>query len=362
MVSSDEPNLYKLFKDHTPYELVQEIASGGMGKVFEAVRNGVEGFEKRVAIKTISQDLTDHQDFVNMFVGEAKLVADLVHINIVQIYNLGQIDDLYYISMEFVRGITLKDFIKQHLLDNRQIPYELSAFIVTRIAKALEYAHTKRDQNGNCLNVVHRDVCPKNIMISSEGVVKLTDFGIAKAQNLMLDKEGDVLMGKAPYMSPEQAQFDETDGRSDLFSLGVVFYELLTQDRLFDGPETDVILDRVMKEDIPPPRQEAGDIPERLEQIVMKLLNREPDERYQRAGKLAYDLERFMYDPGFGPTYEKLRDYITSMFPERFRWDQERKEVSSSNEGQDEADEEEKTDTETNMSKRTTLRSDDTIS
>ncbi len=309
-----------------------------MGKVFEAIRHGVEGFEKRVAIKTISQELTDRNNFVNMFVREAKLVADLVHVNIVQIYHLDQIEDLYYISMELVRGITLKDFIKRHLLKNRQIPYELSAFIITKVARALEYAHTKKDQNGNCLNVVHRDVCPKNIMISSEGVVKLADFGIAKAQNMMLDRDEEFLMGKAPYMSPEQAEFEETDGRSDLFSLGVVFYELLTQDRLFDGPETDVVLQRVLEEKIPPPRQEAGDIPERLNQIVMKLLNRSPEDRYQRAGKLAYDLERFMYDPGFGPTNEKLRDYIHSVFPDHFPWTTAHREDPSGTNGNEETD------------------------
>ncbi len=328
MISGDElmarensERVSRLFEEQTSLELVQEVASGGMGKVYEAIHHGVDDFEKRVAVKTISPELTDHPEFVDMFVGEAKLVADLVHINIVQIYILGRVEDLYYISMEYVHGITLEEFIHRHLRDNKQIPYELSSFIVARVAKALEYAHSKRGPDGELLNVVHRDICPKNIMVSSEGVIKLTDFGIAKTKDLVMDKEGDVLLGKAPYMSPEQAQFDETDARSDLFSLGVVFHELLTQDRLFEGNETKVILDNVLEEDIPPPREISGTIPDRLNQIVMKLLKRDPDERYQRAGKLAYDLERFMYEPGFGPTYDKLRDYIKPMFPGLFKWE-----------------------------------------
>jgi len=311
----------RLFREQTSLELVQEIASGGMGNVYEAIHHGVDDFKKRVAVKTISPDLTDNPEFIDMFVGEAKLVADLVHINIVQIYSLGKVEELYYISMEYVHGITLEDFIARHHRDNKQIPHEISAFIVARVAKALEYAHSKRGPGGELLNVVHRDVCPKNIMISSEGVIKLTDFGIAKAKNLMMDKEGEMLMGKAPYMSPEQARFDETDARSDLFSLGIVFHELLTQDRLFEGEETKVILDNVLTNDILPPREKAGTIPDRLNQIVLKLLRRNPNERYQRAGKLAYDLERFMYEPGFGPTYDKLRDYIKPMFPELFQWE-----------------------------------------
>ncbi len=329
MVQSSD-RTFQLFNENTSLELVQEIASGGMGNVYEAIHHGVDDFKKRVAVKTISQELTDHEDFVDMFVGEAKLVADLVHINIVQIYSLGKVDNLYYISMEYVHGITLEDFIKRHLKDNKQIPHELSSFIIARVAKALEYAHSKRGPDGQLLNVVHRDVCPKNIMISSEGVIKLTDFGIAKAKDLMMDKEGELLMGKAPYMSPEQAQFDETDARSDLFSLGIVFHELLTQDRLFEGEETRKILDSVLTDEIPPPREKAGTIPDRLNQIVMKMLKRDPNERYQRAGKLAYDLERFMYEPGFGPTYDKLRDYIKPMFPELFQWDSGRVPFSSS--------------------------------
>ncbi|MEE9312589.1 MAG: serine/threonine-protein kinase, partial [Planctomycetota bacterium] len=215
-----------IIEDTNTFKLVKKIAEGGMGAVYEAIQIGADGFEKRMAIKTILEDFSTNDEFVEMFIGEAKLVADLIHQHIVQIYQLGRVDKQCYMAMEFIEGVNLEQFLDRHLQYKKRCPTELCVYIASRIARALEYAHKKRNKEGELLGVVHRDVSPKNIMISSDGVCKLTDFGIAKARNLMKDKEGDVLMGKVQYMSPEQAAFEQTDGRSDIFSLGICLYEL----------------------------------------------------------------------------------------------------------------------------------------
>ncbi len=314
----DETEIFKRFREETSIKLIREIASGGMGTVYEGVRLGANNFQKPVAVKTIRPSLMEDEEFVDRFLGEAKLVAKLVHINIVQIYNLGKIGDIYYISMEYVHGINLREFIERHREMDREIPVEMATFIVTRVATALEYAYKKEGRDGERLKVVHRDVCPKNVMISSEGVIKLADFGVAKAKNFFPNREGEILMGKVPYMSPEQVRFEETDHRSDLFSLGTVFHELLSGEQLFDSEQTEVLMEKVKEEPIPEPGDLNREVPERLNEIVMKMLQREPGNRYQDAGTLSREFERFMYEPGFGPTYDKLRNYLVDLFPDIF--------------------------------------------
>ena len=193
--------------------------------------------QKQVAIKTIIDSLGSDADFVEMFIGEAKLVADLVHENIIQVYQLDRTDNTLYIVMEYIDGIDLSAFMARHADVGREVPVDLAAFIVSRVCRGLDYAHKKRDGQGGLLGVVHRDVTPRNIMITGQGVVKLGDFGVAKAHKLLASREGAVLMGKAPYMSPEQADYKDTDGRSDLFSLGTVFYRLLTGVSVFKSDE-----------------------------------------------------------------------------------------------------------------------------
>ena len=287
-----------------------------MGSVFEAILYGAEGFEKQITIKTIRERFTGDEDFVDMFIGEAKLVADLVHQNIVQIYKLGRIKNTFYIAMEYVHGVNLQEFMARHLELGQKVPIDLGAFIVSRICRGLEYAHSKRDRNGNSLGVVHRDISPKNLMITAEGEVKITDFGIAKARKLMKDQEGTVLMGKAQYMSPEQAQYMATDRRSDIFSLAVVMTELLTGESIFGTTEdTTMILGNVVQKNIPKPRDLNPDIPESLEKIMLKALERSVGRRYQDAGKMGYDLEYFMYHKGYGPTIVTLEKYMRQLFP-----------------------------------------------
>jgi serine/threonine-protein kinase len=313
------PQTYE-FKDTYQFRFTRKIAEGGMGAIYEAVLAGSEGFEKTLTIKTIREKFTGDRDFVEMFIGEAKLVADLVHQNIVQIYKLGRIGTTYYIAMEYVHGINLQEFMNRHAELGQKVPVELGAFIISRVCRGLEYAHSKRDKEGQPLGVVHRDISPKNLMITSEGEVKITDFGIAKARKLMKDQEGQVLMGKAQYMSPEQAQYMPTDGRSDVFSLGVVMTELLTGESIFGlNEDTTQILENVVVKEIPKPRALNPEIPEALEKIILKALERPLPKRYQDAGKMGYDIEYFMYHKGYGPTIVTLEKYMRQLFPHLYK-------------------------------------------
>lgn len=307
------------FKDTYHFKYNRRIAEGGMGNIYEATLYGAEGFEKRLAIKMIREEYTQAKDFVGLFIGEAKLVADLVHQNIVQIYKLGKVNGNFYIAMEYVHGVNLRDLMEKHIQLNTKIPIDVGAFIISRVCRGLEYAHNKTDPLGTPLGVVHRDINPNNLMISSEGEVKITDFGVAKARHLMESKEGNVVMGKAPYMSPEQARGQITDKRSDLFSLGVVMYELLTGESLFShGEDVKQVMENVSGATIPSPREFNPEIPEDLEKIMLRALDRDLAKRYPNAGKMGYELEYFMYHKGYGPTIQTLEKHLRLLFPDLY--------------------------------------------
>ena len=302
-------------KDVNRFRITRAIAEGGMGMVYEAQQMGIEGFEKTVALKVLLEDLSSDNEFVSMFIGEAKLVADLVHQHIVQIYQLGRIENRLYIAMEYIHGVNLRDFLDTHHDLERRIPVELAVYIMSRVTRGLEYAHRARDKEGNLLGLVHRDISPANIMMTFQGVVKITDFGIAKAQNLMRDQEGEVLMGKLRYMSPEQAEYKHTDKRSDLFSAGILLYEMLANKPLFEETDTQTTLRNVCEMKIPPIRSVNPKVPEGVERILMKALERNLDRRYLDAGHLAYDLENYMYHDRFGPTMVTLENYLHDIYP-----------------------------------------------
>ncbi len=287
-----------------------------MGCVYEAEQLGVEGFVKRVAIKTINDKHLDNPDFISRFIGEAKLVANLVHPNIVQIYQLDKYSGGYYIAMEYISGITCSELLSLHRGLGISTPIDYITFIISRIARGLEYAHNFRGTNGELLDIVHRDVCPKNIMITSEGEGKLTDFGIAKANNVTVGEEGETLLGKVQYMSPEQAMLEKTDGRSDIFSLGIVYYELLTGISPFKTESSILSLSKVRMCSLPPITNYRSDLPHELLAILRKMLAKKPYDRYATAGELSYDLETMMYSNGYGPTIKKLSHYLHTVFPE----------------------------------------------
>lgn len=296
------------------YEIIRKIFEGGMGIVYEAEQHGARDFIKRVAIKVIRQNYASQKQFIENFIGEAKLVADLIHTNIVQTYHLGETRGVFFIAMELIRGANLEQFAEQLASRKRILARELAVFIVSRVARGLAYAHAKTDRNGNALGIVHRDVSFKNIMIGFEGDVKLTDFGIAKARGFLVDNEGEVVAGKPDYMSPEQASFQITDKRSDLFSAGVVLAHLLLGRNIFKGESTEESRLRMMNMPIPDFRRLDERIDERLNQILHRTLARDLDKRYPSADELLYDLEHYIYHSGYGPTNETLGRYIRELF------------------------------------------------
>ena len=296
------------------YEIVRKIFEGGMGVVYEAEQLGARGFVKRIAIKVVRQNYANQKQFIDNFIGEAKLVADLIHTNIVQTYHLGETRGIYFIAMELIRGVNLEQFAQQLTDKRRVLPKELAVFIVSRVARGLAYAHAKTDKDSKPLGIVHRDVSFKNIMIAFEGDVKLTDFGIAKARGFLVDNEGEVVAGKADYMSPEQANFQITDKRSDLFSAGVVLGHLLLGRNLFKGGTPEESRQRMMNLPIPDFRALDERVDERLNEILHRALARDLDKRYPTADELLYDLEHYIYHSGYGPTNETLGKYMRELF------------------------------------------------
>lgn len=296
------------------YFLKRKIADGGMGSVYEAEQFGAEGFIKKVAIKTILPRYVEKESFVSSFIGEAKLVANLVHQNIVQIHHLGRHDRGYYISMEYIDGINMTSFLARHARQRRSVPVEIATFVASRVCRGLEYAHSKRGESGESLELVHRDVSPNNIMITREGEVKLTDFGVAKAAQFMEDSDG-YLVGSVEYMAPEQAACESVDGRSDLFALGLLYYELLSGVRVFQclNDDIDETVERVMAAKVPDIRKYRPDLSDGIVKIVGQCLQKDPDQRYQSASELGYALEHEMYSKGYGPTIVTLAGYLQGL-------------------------------------------------
>ena len=296
------------------YDIVRKIYEGGMGIVYEGEQHGARNFVKRVAIKVVRQSYATQKQFIDNFIGEAKLVADLIHTNIAQTYHLGEAQGIAFIAMELIRGANLEQFSNQLTDRRRVLPKELAVFIVSRVARGLAYAHAKTDKDGKPLGIVHRDVSFKNIMVAFEGDVKLTDFGIAKARGFLVDNEGEVVAGKADYMSPEQADFQITDKRSDLFSAGVVLAHLLLGKNLFKAPSAEESRQRMISMAIPDFRTLDERVDERLNQILHRSLARDLDKRYPNADEMLYALEHYIYHSGYGPTNETLGKFIRELF------------------------------------------------
>jgi serine/threonine protein kinase len=258
---------------------------------------------------------------VDMLVNEAKMVSGLSHPNIVQIFDLGKIEKSYYIAMEYVNGRDLRTILRRGKEKGLKLPLDLCVFIVAQVCSALEFAHRKKDESGQPMLIVHRDVSPQNILISFEGNVKLTDFGIAKAAAKAPTTDAGALRGKLLYMSPEQAWGKPMDRRADLFSLGIVFYEMVTEQKPFLSTSEMSILEMVRECRVRPPSEIKPGLPERLEKALMKALDRDPEHRYQDAGEMYRDLERVRFERPQPPTQIELARYLELLFEETERND-----------------------------------------
>jgi len=292
------------------YVLLDKIATGGMAEVWKARMRGVEGFQKIVAIKKILPHLSDNQYFIEMFIDEAKLAAQLNHNNIIHIYDLGKTQGTYFIAMEYVDGHDLKTILMRGHDRDQPLGIELSLFIASKVAAALDYAHRRRDFEDKELSLVHRDVSPQNVLISHEGDIKLCDFGIAKAASKASHTQAGALKGKLQYMSPEQAWGKPIDRRSDIFALASVLFEMLTGKKLFAGDNEMSVLEQVREARVTPPSQINDEITPQIDAIVLKALKKEPGERYQTAGEMARDIDSVLYNIRPTPTSADLAIYM----------------------------------------------------
>ncbi|MEE2757039.1 MAG: serine/threonine-protein kinase [Myxococcota bacterium] len=296
-----------------PYELIKRIGYGGMAEIYLARTSGIGGFEKLLALKLIHSKYAQDQEFIDMLIDEAKIAVQLSHVNVCQIFDLGCVGDRFFIAMEFVDGQDLYQMLVEGSEKDTLMPFDLVAFIGREVAAGLEYAHTKQDQYGRPLNLIHRDISPQNVLVSFDGQVKLVDFGIAKASQRRQETESGVIKGKFYYMSPEQAWGDPLDPRSDVFSCGICLYEMLCGQMLYNEDDPLALLDKVRRAEIPPISETRSGVPAELERIILKALARDRDQRYADAGQLKSDLSSFLY--GRWPDFQRHRlgEYAQSL-------------------------------------------------
>src|SRR4029079_6026231 len=262
------------------YSLLGHLATGGMAEVWLARQLGVQGFEKIVVIKRARPELSDAAT-TQYFLDEARLVANLEHPTIAQVYENGIVNGSYYFVMEYVDGPDLRRLIETALAKRQRIPLGDALYIITHVCTALHYAHEKHDLEGRPLRLIHRDVSPSNVLVSHDGAIKVCDFGIAKAKTRKTeDTQSGVLKGKFSYMSPEQCSSKPIDRRSDVFSIGILLYELSTQSKLFRGTSDFALLQQIVESPIPLPSARVPNYPRELEHIVMKALAKSPTDRY----------------------------------------------------------------------------------
>ena len=290
-----------------------------MAEVFKAKSYGVEGFEKVVVIKRIADAYSSDATFVEMFLDEARIAAQLDHPSIVQIHDLGEHRGAYYIAMEYLHGEDLAMTVRTGAKTGERLPFNLAAQIIAHAAEGLASAHQKIGLDGKPLNIVHRDVSPQNIFVTYEGVVKVLDFGVAKAANRASHTQGGQLKGKFGYMAPEQARGDDLDGRADVWSLGVVLFEAVTVSRLWDpkAEPTRTLRELLADKPMPLARTRNPDVPAELEEIIEKALARDPLHRYQSANELKVALDKWLYGTGLAPSTADVSAYMRKLFAER---------------------------------------------
>jgi serine/threonine-protein kinase len=306
------------------YVLLDRVAVGGMAEIFLARQEGPEGFEKIIVIKRIRPHLSNQKTFVTMFLNEAKLAAQLNHPNIVQIYDLGKIGPSYFIAMECILGRDMRRIIPKAQALGIAFPMVHALKIASSVCEGLYYAHQRVDLRGEPLRIVHRDVTPENIVVSFDGTVKILDFGIAKAANQIEQARAGEIKGKLSYMSPEQCMGKALDQRSDLFSLGAVLYEWITGAKLFTGPSDVSILKAITDQPIEPPSRLRTGVPEAVDRILMKALERDRERRYQTAWEMQTDIERYLARVDSPPSSIDLAHFLRTLFKDELEEERQR--------------------------------------
>jgi len=313
VAASGAPGASEAIEEYGNYFLLEKIAVGGMAELFKAQQRGVQGFQKIVAIKRILPHFSDNEDFVTMFIDEAKLAAQLTHPNIVQIFDLGKASSSYYIAMEYVNGRDLRTLLRKAREYGTPFPEQVAAFVVMKVAAALDYAHRKRGFDDRELKLVHRDISPQNVILSTEGAVKLVDFGIAKAASKASHTIAGALKGKLLYMSPEQATGQPLDNRSDLYSLGLVLFELLTGERCFQADSELGVLEKVRLGRISDLTTLNPNVSREMTGIVNRALQKSVDHRYPSARFMERDLRDYLQRQGTPITEHDVAEYMNAL-------------------------------------------------
>ncbi len=299
------------------YRILRRLAVGGMAELFVAKAEGIKKFEKLVVIKRLLPHHDRDKRLVRMFLDEARLTAKLNHPNIAQVLDVGMARGSYYFAMEYVHGADLRAILKAAMRTGRPLPIEQAVGVIAEAAAGLHHAHEMRSEDGTPLLIVHRDVSPSNVLVSYDGAVKVTDFGVAKWARQEVETRHGALKGKFAYMSPEQCRGEPVDRRSDLFALGILLYELTTGTRLFQGASEFAILTQIASLGVPPPSRRRQDYPPALERIVMRALARERARRYQTAQELQADLDAFAREAQIVATPAGRASYMQALFAQR---------------------------------------------
>jgi serine/threonine-protein kinase len=293
------------------YELIAEIASGGMATVYLARLSGVGGFQRNVALKRLHPHLAQDHEFIQMFLDEARLAASIHHPNVVPILDVDEDPGGHFLVMDYVEGDTFATLLSRAALDGKQVPREISMRIIVDMLSGLHAAHELTDEEGHLLGLVHRDVSPQNILCGTDGVTRITDFGVARAASRLSATRAGQLKGKLAYMAPEQVGGDEDiDRRADVFSAGVVLWEALALKRLFKASNEAATLQRVLNDQIVSPRELSTDVPEAVAEVCLRALRRPLDERFVSCGEFGDALERAASANGCLATQREVASYV----------------------------------------------------
>lgn len=295
------------------YELLHKIAAGGMAEIFLARQWGQGGFLRDVVIKRLFTHYAEHERALRMFQDEARLLSELSHPNIPQVYDLGYSDGYWYLAMEYVRGVSLADLCRAAAKAQKPMPLSVAIGIAQQVCMALHHAHERTDREGQPLRIVHRDVTPHNIMISLDAMVKVMDFGVAQT-SARVDTDAGAVRGTYAYMGPEQVRGKPLDKRADVFAVGVILYELTTGRRLFRGSDIQVMT-QIVERDVAPPSTLLHNYPQELETIVLGALSRDRSKRTPSAAHLALALDQFCMRHGLVTGPLMISHYIRSLFP-----------------------------------------------
>ncbi len=299
------------------YEVLARLATGGMAEIYLARGNSVAGVERYVVLKRILREKASDTSFVQMFLDEARLAAQLQHPNVAQVYDIGRLGDSYFFTMEYVHGETLRGILRQATAIAKPIPLGCVLAIASGVAAGLHHAHTRHGIDGKPLGIVHRDVSPSNIMASFEGTVKLVDFGVAKATHRSAETRSGAVKGKISYLSPEQCRGNDVDRRSDLFSLGIVLWETISGTRLYRRTSDFDAMHAIVSDDAPRLTNFRPDVPPELDDLVHKLLAKMPAARYQTGDELHEDIDRIAVRAGVSMSVSGMSKFLRELFGQR---------------------------------------------